>query len=270
MKGKKFYIGLAALALTVAVADIAYFSQLAVADAAPEAEAVSAGAAAASPATAPAAPTTAPAAPAAAPAPAAAATPAAPAAPVMGACQYDPAVPAVQNYEQLVTFSDPFSGNASSGVQVLEFFDPNCPHCRTMHPIMKRVIQTHGDRAQFFMIPFIVFPQSLPQIEALYVAAQDGKFDEMIDAQFLAQKASGLSIPELAGLASGMGIDSTVFAQRVSRGLNRTMIASRREQIRNLGVGGVPTVMINGRLIKSEAKTVACLQEMIEAAAPTG
>jgi protein-disulfide isomerase len=257
MKGKKFYIGLALLALVVVIADVSYFSQLAVAESAPAAE----GAAPAAEATAPAAAASA----SAAAAPAAAT----PAAPVMGACQYDPAVPAVQNYEQLVTFSDPFSGNASSGVQVLEFFDPNCPHCRTMHPIMKRVIQTHGDRAQFFMIPFIVFPQSLPQIEALYVAAQDGKFDEMMDAQFLAQKASGLSVPELAGLAAGMGIDSTVFAQRVSRGLNRTMIASRREQIRNLGVGGVPTVMINGRLIKSEAKTVACLQEMIEAAAPT-
>lgn len=259
MNAKKFYIGLAALALVIAVADIAYFSQLAVAESAPEASAASPadGAAAAAPASA-----------SASAGDAAASAPATPAAPVMGACQYDPAVPAVQNYEQLVTFSDPFQGNASSGVQVLEFFDPNCPHCRTMHPIMKRVIQTHGDRAQFFMIPFIVFPQSLPQIEALYVAAQDGKFHEMIDAQFTVQKSSGLSVPELASLAAGMGIDSTVFAQRVSRGLNRTMIASRREQIRNLGVGGVPTVMINGRLIKSEAKTVACLQEMIEAAAP--
>ncbi|MFT4604693.1 MAG: protein-disulfide isomerase [Rhodothermales bacterium] len=260
MKGKKFYIGLAVLVVTIAVADIAYFSRLAVAEAAPAAQT-----------TAPAAVTPAvnAAAVPAASGGASAASPAAISAPVMGACQYDPAVPAVENYEQLVTFSDPFSGNASSGVQVLEFFDPNCPHCQTMHPIMKRVMQTHEEKAQFFMIPFIVFPQSLPQIEALYVAAQDGKFDEMLDAQFAAQKASGLSISELAGLASGLGIDSTVFAQRVSRGLNRTMIASRREQIRNLGVGGVPTVMINGRLIKSEAKTVACLQEMIEAAGST-
>ncbi|NNE69425.1 MAG: thioredoxin domain-containing protein [Rhodothermales bacterium] len=249
MQGKKFYVGLGVLVLVIALVDVVYFSRLAVAEAPAEAPAAEVAEAA--------------------PAAEAVAAPATPTAPSpMGTCEYDQNVPAVENYEQLVTFSDPFEGNASSGVQVLEFFDPNCPHCKTMHPIMKRVIATHGDQAQFFMIPFIVFPQSLNQIEALYVAAQDGKFSEMIDAQFAVQKSSGLSIQELASIAADLGMDPEVFTQRVSRGLNRSMIASRREQIRSLGVGGVPTVMINGRLIRSEAKTVACLQEMIEAAAP--
>lgn len=265
MQAKKFYIGLAAIVLAIVVIDVTYFSRLAVAESsetdgeyAQEAPSAAASDAAAPDADAPTA------ADGAAPQVAPATSPA-----PMGTCQYETGIPAVENYEQLVTFSDPFDGNASSGVQVLEFFDPNCPHCKTMHPIMKRVIQTHGDRAQFYMIPFIVFPQSLAQIEAMYVAAQDGKFSEMIDAQFAAQKSSGLSVDELAVIAGQLGMDPAVFSQRVNRGLNRSMIAARREQIRNLGVGGVPTVMINGRLIKSEAKTVACLQEMIEAAAPT-
>ncbi|MFT5145003.1 MAG: protein-disulfide isomerase, partial [Thalassolituus oleivorans] len=213
MQGKKFYIGLAIATLIVALVDVSYFSQLAVAEPSPEqSETVDA----------------APPAPPAPPAPAATAATAipnsAPAPRASAECLYDPAVPAVAEYEQLVNFSDPFEGTASSGVQVLEFFDPNCPHCRTMHPIMKRVIETHGEQAQFFMLPFIVFPQSMPQIEALYVAAQDGKFSEMVDAQFANQKAGGLSVAELATMAGTMGIDPQVFATRVSRGLNQASI----------------------------------------------
>jgi predicted DsbA family dithiol-disulfide isomerase len=260
MPGKKFYIGLALATLIVALVDVTYFSQLAVAEPSPEpSEEVSTAQADASVTdNARDAPAPTPTAPTLSVAPRASAE-----------CVYDPGVPAVADYEQLVNFSDPFEGTASSGVQVLEFFDPNCPHCRTMHPIMRRVIETHGDRAQFFMVPFIVFPQSMPQIEALYVAAQDGKFSEMLDAQFANQKAGGLSVAELAALAGTMGIDSNVFATRVGRGLNQASIISRRQQISGLGVSGVPTVMINGRIIASTSKTVSCLQEMITAAAPT-
>ncbi|MBO6575430.1 MAG: thioredoxin domain-containing protein [Rhodothermales bacterium] len=252
MKARNFYIGLAALTFVIVVADIAYFSQLAVAE--PAEEAVSqapAPAAPESPAMAPDAPS----APEAAPAV------------VSSQCSYDEAIPPVAQYQNLVTFADPFQGNAGSGIQVVEYFDPNCPHCRTMHPIMKRVIETHSDKAQFFMVPFIVFSHSLPQIEALYVAAQDGKYLEMVDAQFEAQKPGGLSVDELAQLAAGMGIDAEVFARRVNRGLNRDAIAARREQARSIGLAGVPTVLINGRVVASASKSVECLQELIDAAA---
>jgi protein-disulfide isomerase/uncharacterized membrane protein len=250
MQSKKLFVGLALATLVIAVADMSYFSRLAVAE---PTEVVSSGDSVAPGEVQPG--------PSIPPGTAVTGAQSAP-----GACLYDPAIPAVADFQQLVTFADPFLGTAQSGAQVIEFFDPNCPHCRTMHPIMKRVIETHGDRAQFYLIPYIVFQQSLNQIEAIYVAAQDGKYFEMIDEQFARQKAPGLSIPELAAIAEGMDIDPEVFARRVNRGLNRPTIAARRDQIQRLGVRGVPTVMINGRFVASESKTLACLQEMIEEA----
>ncbi len=257
MQGKKLFTGLALATLLIAIVDLSYFSNLAVAEpVATEAPTAPTGGDPAETGMAPAVP----------PAVPSEVAPAVPAPQRIGTCEFDPSVPAVSDYQQLVTFADPFLGTAQTGVQVIEFFDPNCPHCRTMHPIMKRVIETHGDRAQFYLIPYIVFQQSLNQIEAIYVAAQDGKYFEMIDEQYARQKPAGLSVPELAEIAEGMGIDPDVFARRVNRGLNRSTIAARRDQIQRLGVRGVPTVMINGQFVKSESKTLACLGQMIEEA----
>ena len=65
----------------------------------------------------------------------------------------------------------------------MEYFDPNCPHCRDLYPIMKEVAEEHGDQAKFAYIPFPLWwqdpshPQySLVQVEALHAAMQEGKF----------------------------------------------------------------------------------------------
>lgn len=249
MQSKKLFAALAGVTVLIAVVDLAYFSRLAVAQVPAEGAVATPGESASPPPVQPSAQL--------------------PAQPGVGECPYDPAIPAVQDYTQMVSFADPFLGTSDTGVQVVEYFDPNCPHCRTMHPILKRVIETRGDKAQFFMVPHIVFQQSLNQIEALYVAAQDGKdkYFAMIDAQFEAQKPSGLSIPELAQLAKNIGLDPEVFSARVNRGLNRQTIASRRQQVASYGLRGVPTVLINGRVIAGQSKTIACLEQMIDQAA---
>jgi protein-disulfide isomerase len=179
-------------------------------------------------------------------------------------CKFSADIPVVEDYLRLITFSDPYKGNFDAGVTVIEYFDPNCPHCKTLHPIMNEVIADQGEDARFFMIPFVLWQYSVPQAEALFVAGQDGKYFEMLDAQYERQKPGGLIFDELVQIAVEIGLDKDVFKSRMEKGLNQRMIMARRQEISELGIRGTPSVMINGKFVASDSKSTACITELIE------
>lgn len=180
-------------------------------------------------------------------------------------CSYNENLAPVEDYLSLLNISDPYLGDFDADVTVIEFFDPNCPHCATFHPIMKQVVKDSGQHARFFMVPFPLWQYSLLQIEALFVAAQDNMYFEMLDAQYLHQKQGGMSLEEVTVLAQDIGLDPEVFRQRVERGLNQRSIMERRSKIVETGVRGTPSVMINGRFVASDSKSRVCLNELIAA-----
>ncbi len=191
----------------------------------------------------------------------------APASPDEPACMYNPDVPVVSGYEQLINISDPYRGNYDAPVTVIEYFDLNCPHCRSLHPYMQRIVEQNRDRARFYFIPFVLGQPSLVQTEALYAAAEQGKFFEMMDAQFRMQRQGGLSPDLLRAIATDLGMDPDRMTERLEKGTYRDMILQRRREIIDLGIKGVPTVMINGRAVASSSRTFECLNKMIADAA---
>jgi len=243
------FVALGLLTILMAGADVLYFNNL---DNATPAEASVAQAVAEVTAPSPEAPTS------EAPMPA----------PSGAECQYDEELNEVQDYNALVDISDPYLGNLDAPVTVIEYFDPNCPHCRILHPVMKQVIAAYGEKARFYVVPFVLWQHSLVQTEALYAAAQDGKYFEMLDGQFARQKQSGLSVDELKDIAAQIGLDPEMMMGRIERGLYRDAVLRRREAAIEMGLGGVPAVMINGRFVTTASRTVACMGQLIQEAMP--
>jgi len=61
------------------------------------------------------------------------------------ACELDPKKDPVSDPSSLVSFDDITKGPADASVTVVEYFDPNCPHCKTFHETMK-TLHRRGDR----------------------------------------------------------------------------------------------------------------------------
>lgn len=182
-------------------------------------------------------------------------------------CEYTDEIPPIDDVEKLISFSDPYLGNHEADVTVIELFDPNCRHCKTIHPIMQSVIDENSDRARFYLIPFVLWQRSLVQVEALYVAAQDDKYHTMMDRQFHHQKPEGLTVEELGDIAAEIGMDREQFVRRLRQGLNQRSIVERRQQIMELGFDGTPAVIINGRVVSPSARSARCMNRMIADAA---
>ena len=183
-------------------------------------------------------------------------------------CRWDPTKTTVADLSVLIDERDPDVGKADSPVTVIEIFDPNCPHCGRLHPIMKSVVARYSEEVHFVYKP-IVLPQfrySVLQNAVLFAADEEGKFSEMLDLQFERQKRGGLTGVELKELATSIGIDADAMEQRIKAGTYDELLQRGNKQVSDVGVSGVPTVLINGRFVDRSSRTEACLNQFIEEA----
>lgn len=179
-------------------------------------------------------------------------------------CELETTDPVPEKGASLVNFQDITKGSAESGVTVIEYFDPNCPHCKDFHKVMKKVVNTHKEEVRFVYKPFPLRRSSLPEIQALYVAAQSGKFSEMLDAQYARQNQSGISMSDLRAIASEIGMNPDVLSKRVEQNKYRDQVLQARKRAVKIGVDSTPTVLINGHFVKT--RSIECMNTFIEQA----
>ncbi len=180
-------------------------------------------------------------------------------------CQLDTSkAPVENNGAGLVNFQDITKGSAGSGVTVIEYFDPNCPHCKDFHQTMKTVVEAHSEDVRFVFKPFPLRRSSLPEIQALYVAAQSGKFSEMLDAQYARQNRSGISMQDLRAIATEIGMEPDVLSSRVKQDKYRAQVLQQRKKAVSIGVDSTPTVLVNGHFVQT--RTQECMNSFIEQA----
>lgn len=188
-------------------------------------------------------------------------------------CFFDETKEAVADYAALINPEDPVYGNENADITLIEYFDPNCPHCKHLHPVMDATLDAYGDRIRVVYKPVALpgWTRSVPQVSALWSAAEDDKFKEMLAQQFAMQKQGGLSVEELKGIASEIGMDVAKMEQQIEDGTFNDRMMATMQQVREIGMTGVPAVLLNGRFIAPSSRTEACFAQLVESSlAETG
>ncbi|MEO1633325.1 MAG: thioredoxin domain-containing protein, partial [Bacteroidota bacterium] len=208
-------------------------------------------------------------APAAAPV-AAAATPAS--RPV--GCEYEPGAAPLRDLSRYTTGIG-YDGRDDAPVTIVKIFDPNCPHCRHLHGTLDALVGQYGGKAKFYYFPFALWNESIPQIEALYVAGESDKFAEMLAGQFAMQETEDkrlLSIDDLVTIAESIDLDGASFRQRLTSGTYAMKVASARNyasvDISREGRVSVPKLTINGQFVANTAAAFSadCISSLIDEA----
>ncbi len=184
-------------------------------------------------------------------------------------CAYDAARPVVKDYAALVSPKDPMRGNPKARVTVIEIFEPNCPHCASLYPVMELVARQHKDAARFYYKPVMFWKEpSQVQVQALYAAAEAGKYFPMLEHQFLMQRQGGLQTAEVRQIAEKIGMNAAALEASIKAGKYVDEINRERARlIDTYKVNSVPMVLINGRVVASAGRTPECLGRLIREAA---
>ncbi|MCE9574103.1 MAG: DsbA family protein [Deltaproteobacteria bacterium] len=143
----------------------------------------------------------------------------------------------------------PVAGNPAAKIQLVEFFDYGCPHCRDFKPMMEKVVADHsGQVAVYFkMFPLVnVHPNSMSAAKAALAAQAQGKFKEMHDLLF--EKAPAHAWEDVSGYAQTIGLDAAKF--KADYDAVEPRVKSEMEEGDAAGVDSTPTVFFNGRAYK--------------------
>ena len=185
-------------------------------------------------------------------------------------CTYAEGSQVFDNMDQIVMEYDPVVGPADAPILVMEFLDPNCNHCKAIHPNIKALAEAYPDsvRVVYKPVPIVGGPtHSLEEIAALYYANDHGVFPEMLELVFRHQSpATGLSLDRLSEFADDLGLDRRDFRRALMDREYSSMTVQTNRFFEGMGLTGVPVVIVNGRQISSASRSPGCLKYFVEQA----
>jgi len=192
-------------------------------------------------------------------------------------CSYDPQFRNVAAFDRYT--DGPYRGSADATVEVVEIFDPNCPHCKALGEALHTVIEANADKARFYFQPFPLRDNSFGQVAALYIAEEQGKFFELMDELFERQTPTqwGMTLDQIVAAGEAAGMDAAALRARLSdeaglQPLLARIFEDRVATVEALGTDdgiSVPKLLINGNLVAPtyESYSPDCLTYFIEQAA---
>jgi Na+/H+ antiporter NhaA len=142
---------------------------------------------------------------------------------------------------------DHVRGPLDAPVTIVEYGDFECPYCGRFEPVVRELLADMGDvRYVWRHFPLRdVHPHAQIAAEASEAAAEQGAFWRMHDVLFRHQDA--LRAQDLVRYAAEIGLDVERFRDRLRRNLGAGRIAEDVDSADLSGVGGTPTIFVNGR-----------------------
>ena len=144
---------------------------------------------------------------------------------------------------------DPVKGSPSAAVEIVEFSDFQCPYCRHLQPVLKKLLGKYGDKVRLVWkdFPLPVHVDAKPAAIAARCAGEQGKFWEYHDVLFGNQEM--LNRGQFIDHASALHLNTEAFIRCLDSGKYRSLLADALETGKRYGIGATPTVFINGRRV---------------------
>ncbi|PIE65540.1 MAG: disulfide bond formation protein DsbA [Desulfobacterales bacterium] len=159
--------------------------------------------------------------------------------------------------------NNPVLGNPAAPVTLVEFSDFECPFCSKVKPVIDTLLEHNKDtlKVVFKHMPLRMHPMAESAALAAIAAQKQGKFWEMHDALFQANKLTAATIDQMA---QTIGLDMEQFKQDKNTTVTKQQLAEDMRDAQRAEVTGTPTLFINGMRVKN--RSPEAMQKMIDKA----
>ena len=165
-----------------------------------------------------------------------------------------------QHAELFSDAADQVTGNPAGAVTVVEFYDPRCPYCRQMLPVIAALVQSDPNvRVVFKDIP-ILGPASVLESRALLAAQRQGGYMRLQSA--IMNSSATPTAASLRAEAERQGLDGARFEHDMADPAIEAKLAKNLRLATQLHVDGTPALIVGHRMI-SGAVELADLQRTI-------
>jgi protein-disulfide isomerase len=154
----------------------------------------------------------------------------------------------------------PYRGAASKDLEIVEFADFQCPHCKEAQANMEKLaVDFPKARIVFQNLPIVGHPQAKNAAEyGVCVAKQGGSDAFFTYAAAVFEGQDGLATPDGATLTlnsavTKAGLDPAKIAACASLPATAATVEASRKLSDDLDINQTPTLMVNGRQVSANA-----------------
>ncbi len=146
------------------------------------------------------------------------------------------------NFADFFNSSSPTNGVSAPKITVLEYFDYNCPHCRTMHKTLSEIVNQNKEIQVVYKELPVLSEASVFAAKAALAAREQSKYLEL--HQKLMDQKDMLSPDKVLALANEVGLDIDKLKKDMdSSKVNDELLANRKTAML-IGLKGTPTFVI--------------------------
>ena len=141
---------------------------------------------------------------------------------------------------------DPFMGPADAPVTLIEFSDFQCPYCRRVQSVLKRLMTAYHGQVKLVFRDFPlrqVHPEAQKAAEAAQCANDQGQFWQYHDRLFA---STDLRVEDLKQYAVEMGLDAETFNDCLDSEKYSQEVQGDIDDARTAGVNATPSFFVNG------------------------
>jgi len=150
-----------------------------------------------------------------------------------------------------VTADDHVTGGKSAKVTLIMYTDFECPYCLKHYDVTKELQKKYGDKIKLIVrnYPLSFHAQAEKAAEASECASEQGKFWQMYDALFAANRAKTMSVDQWKTEAKKLGLDTKKFNTCLDTGKYADKVKKQQDGGLSAGVEGTPATFINGKML---------------------
>jgi protein-disulfide isomerase len=168
-------------------------------------------------------------------------------------------VPVVATAEQIQRTAGISMGAQNAPITIYEFADFQCPHCAQfvsfIEPLIKQnLVDTGRARYVFYDFPLPNFPFGFLVSRGGRCANEQGKFWEFHNRVYQSQQEWSYAkeskvLDLLTGYAGELGLNTGAFEQCLRSDKYAQEVSQSQKFGESLGVGGTPTLFVNGQKV---------------------
>ena len=143
----------------------------------------------------------------------------------------------------------PVIGNPDGEIVLVEFFDFSCGYCHRLYPALKNIIAKNPNVKVLAKSLSFVSPVSGYAAKAALAAGEQGKYAEMYMALFEAK--GPMTEESVDAAAQSLGLDMAKYKEDMNSAKINNIMASFSELAGKIQVNGVPTMILNGKLLQT-------------------
>ena len=159
----------------------------------------------------------------------------------------------------------PSLGPPEAPLTIVEFSDFECPFCRKLQPVLRRVLMRWPKevRLVYKHLPLDRHRYAFGASKAAVCADKQGRFWEFHDALY--RENQDLSPQGVISIAQSLGMELEQFEGCLRDEATRLAVQSDRALARRAGVTGTPTLFINQKRLRNVSQLESEVEAMLTA-----